>query len=388
MRKFQRTAFGIGATVTFVVLLADMLGLFRWLEDWTVDIRLSEARWVAEPPGEQLRLVTIDDASLDTIGRWPWPRARIADALNEVANAGAKVAVFDVLFLEPEQVERGAAAAGATGDTALADAMRRIPTVLAVSVREDKALDPIWTTPKGRRELERFADAAQRGIDRDIGQLVAEAQLVEPYRSRVLDRPAVFKSLAAWVALERAYREGRLPRNQEEFTSRLLGGGADNSVLGKFGESPLIERAWKRGESWRLIEPTLQASAGSRGSPQDLPPIPELAAAGAMFGVVNAEPDRFDGRLRRVTPMFETDFGLAPQLGVAAALAYQGRRIGDVQVAGERLQVAGAQQELRRGKLTIDWPTRSVNFWLTMRAMMSVEPPGGYATITRIGLVG
>ena len=350
MRRFQWTAFTVGAIVTATVLLADLVGLFRWFEDLTLDLRLRDARWVDEPPGDQLRLVAIDDASLDTIGRWPWPRATIASAIEEVARAGAKVAVFDVLFLEPEL--------GSDGDRRLADAMRMVPSVVAVSVREDKLLDRQWDTPKGRQQLELFADACQRGIDRDIGAIVDEARLAEPFRSRVKDRPAAFKSLAAWVVLERERRAGRLPRDFDAFVVLMLGGGADAKRIGNFGERSLLERAWRRGESWRLIQPSLIPAPGASGSPQDLPPIPEVAQAGAMFGVVNAEPDRLDGRLRRVAPLFETDYGQVPQLGMAAALAFSGEKADQLRGDPDRLEALGRVIELRRGKLTLDWPTR------------------------------
>jgi len=350
MRNFQRTAFAVGAVVTAVVLLLDVLGVYRWLEDWTLDIRLREARWVDEPPGEQLRLVAIDDASLDTIGRWPWPREKIAMAIEEVARAGAKVAAFDVLFLEPEE--------GTQGDLKLSTAMKKLKSVVAVSVREDKILDKLWETTQGKEQLQKFADAAQHGIDRDMQVIADEANLVEPYRSRVMERPAAFKGLAAWVVLERQYRAGTLPKNFEDFVAMMLGGGADASRIGDFGERKLLDRAWRRGESWRQIKPTLRADATARGSPQDLPPIPEIAAAGTMFGVVNAEPDRFDGRLRRITPFFATDYGLAPQLGIAAALTFSGKNSSDIELTSDALQILGKSHQIRRGKITIDWPTR------------------------------
>jgi len=138
----------------------------------------------------------------------------------------------------------------------------------------------------------------------------------------------------------------------------MLGGGANAERVGAFGERPLLERAWRRGESWRSIQKSLKADTAARGSPQDLPPIPEIAAAGAMFGVVNADPDRFDGRLRRLTPLFATDFGQAPQLGLAAALAYQGGSAESLSVQDDVLRMRDRTAALQRGKLTIDWPTR------------------------------
>ena len=350
MRRFQRTAFAVGAVVTAMVLMADLLTGFRWLEDWTVDLRLMHARTVEEPPGDQVRLVAIDDASLDTIGRWPWPRERIAMALDETARAGARVAVFDVLFLEPEE--------GTRGDEQLAAAMRKIKTVVAVSVRGDKMLDAAWDSPAGKRSLKRFADAVRKGVDRDARVLVEEAALQEPFRSRVLERPAAFKSLAAWMVLDELSHAGTLPKDLPAFVAVMLGGSADAERVGAFGERPLLERAWRRGESWRSIQKSLKADTASRGSPQDLPPIPEIAAAGAMFGVVNADPDRFDGRLRRLTPLFATDFGQAPQLGLAAALAYQGGSAESLSVQDDVLRMRDRTAVLQKGKLTIDWPTR------------------------------
>ena len=350
MRRFQRTAFVVGAVVTIIVLAADLLTGFRWLEDWTVDLRLMHVRTVEEPPGDQVRLVAIDDASLDTIGRWPWPRERIAMALDETARAGARVAVFDVLFLEPEE--------GTRGDEQLAAAMRKIKTVVAVSVRGDKMLDALWDSPEGKRSLKRFADAVHKGVDRDARVLVDEAAIQEPFRSRVLERPAAFKSLAAWMVLDELSRSGALPKDLPAFVAVMLGGGADAARVGAFGERPLLERAWRRGESWRSIQKALKADTAARGSPQDLPPIPQIAAAGAMFGVVNAEPDRFDGRLRRLTPLFATDFGQAPQLGLAAALAYQGGSAESLSVQDDVLRMRDRTAALQKGKLTIDWPTR------------------------------
>ncbi len=354
MRTFQRTAFLIGATVTAAVLLADLLGLFRWMEDWTVDIRLRDARWQDEPPGDQLRLVGIDDASIDNVGRWPWPRERIADALDEVARAGARVAVFDVLFLEPET--------GSTGDERLAAAMRAngLKTVVALNVLQDKQLGPEWQSSGGRGALEALAAAAQDGIDRPMDAIVQQAGLREPWRSRVLDRPGAFKSLAAWLVLQRELREGRFP-GREAFVRMMLGGRPDAAQMGEFAERTLLNRVWERGDSWRQIAPKLHADATVRGSPEDLPPIPRFAEAGALFGVVNAEPDRFDGRLRRITPMFATDFGWAPQLGVAAALAHQGLDASQAVVDGRWLRVGEQAFELQRDKLTLDWPTRLLN---------------------------
>jgi adenylate cyclase len=50
-----------------------------------------------------VRIVAIDDASLAKIGQWPWPRDVLATLTKNLADAGAAVIAFDVVFSEPDQ---------------------------------------------------------------------------------------------------------------------------------------------------------------------------------------------------------------------------------------------------------------------------------------------
>ncbi len=64
---------------------------------------------------EDIVLVTIDDPSLQSLGRWPWPRATHAQLLSKLQAAKPKAILLDILLSEPSD---------ATEDDALADAMR------------------------------------------------------------------------------------------------------------------------------------------------------------------------------------------------------------------------------------------------------------------------
>ncbi len=48
-------------------------------------------------------LVDIDDASLQRLGQWPWPRARMAELVQRIGAAGAVVIVLDMVFSEPDR---------------------------------------------------------------------------------------------------------------------------------------------------------------------------------------------------------------------------------------------------------------------------------------------
>jgi adenylate cyclase len=54
------------------------------------------------PPSDQIVLVEIDDRSIREIGRWPWSRGIMADALNWLNAAGARTIGLDLLLAEPE----------------------------------------------------------------------------------------------------------------------------------------------------------------------------------------------------------------------------------------------------------------------------------------------
>ena len=74
--------------------------LGRNLEAKALDFRF---RWRGvKPPGTQVVLVAIDDQSIAELGRWPWSRQQFGAVVRRLQAAGARVIVFDMLFLEPE----------------------------------------------------------------------------------------------------------------------------------------------------------------------------------------------------------------------------------------------------------------------------------------------
>jgi adenylate cyclase len=56
-----------------------------------------------EPP-QPVRIVDIDEASLKTIGQWPWPRNELANLVSKLTELGASAIVFDIVFAEPDRL--------------------------------------------------------------------------------------------------------------------------------------------------------------------------------------------------------------------------------------------------------------------------------------------
>ena len=103
MKKFifSNILWGVGMTVAVL--------FFYWtgvvigpLELKFYDFR---AQLNAENPSKnEIAIIEINDESISKIGRWPWPRSRVADLLNWLSADAAKPAVIglDMLFSEPE----------------------------------------------------------------------------------------------------------------------------------------------------------------------------------------------------------------------------------------------------------------------------------------------
>ena len=98
----------------FPVLLALLLSLaaatdafvkpfMSGLEKKTYDLMLRN-RVIAPAPDPDIVILDIDEASLEAMaaehGRWPWPRAVLAEALEAIEAQGPKAVLFDILFAD------------------------------------------------------------------------------------------------------------------------------------------------------------------------------------------------------------------------------------------------------------------------------------------------
>lgn len=77
------------------------------LEERFFDLRMKLTLPSAEIQDDRIVLAAIDDESLNQIGRWPWPRFRLADLIKKLDSYGAKIIGFDVFLSEPELACQG-----------------------------------------------------------------------------------------------------------------------------------------------------------------------------------------------------------------------------------------------------------------------------------------
>ena len=98
--KFHWTDVALGAVVSILVLLVFWMQWAEGLEGKLFDMR---AKLRARPKtAENVVLVGIDDDSIRQIGRWPWPRSYMAEMVDQLAEAQAKVIGLDIFFSDAE----------------------------------------------------------------------------------------------------------------------------------------------------------------------------------------------------------------------------------------------------------------------------------------------
>ena len=72
----------------------------EWFDLQNNDLRfLMRGEIIPESP---VALITVDDRSVEEIGRWPWSREKIAFVTDEMMKYGAKAIGFDIIFSEPQ----------------------------------------------------------------------------------------------------------------------------------------------------------------------------------------------------------------------------------------------------------------------------------------------
>jgi len=102
--------------------------------------------------GAPVAVVDVDEASISTLGQWPWPRTTLAQLVDRLGQAGAATVAFDIVFPEPDRTSMAAQAellrsAGAevtlpatgavSNDAVFAEAIGRNSVTLGVAISNE-----------------------------------------------------------------------------------------------------------------------------------------------------------------------------------------------------------------------------------------------------------
>ena len=349
MKRFSWSAFAVGFSATVIVALLAWLGVLNNREFDSVDWRYRHTRSVAEPLSDQIALVVIDDSSINTFGRWPWPRRRLASAINEIDLAGARTVVLD-LQLSESDTEVG-------GDNSLSTAMAGLRTVLGMDVSRDFTLGVEWESQEGKLELASIINVLSSHIDIEDLDGAKKAKLTGLRLAAFLENPLWFKGLAVWSVLWESAAKGPIPP-LEDLIFKLRGGNRTSI----FAERDLIEKLWDRARSWWEFQDEMVLEGVHSdfvGGHEHEPPISQLAQMAAGLGVVTNEGRHIDsdGAKRRTGILWQVPGGRTHQLGLVAAATHLGLQPTDILATDHLLQVGESMISLNNGIMMLDWPT-------------------------------
>jgi serine/threonine-protein kinase len=93
---------GLGALVAAIVFLGFLI---HWAPLESMELKMYDVRAklrTGKPADNNVVIVAVDDASIQQVGRWPWPRSYMAQLLDQLSEGGAKVIGLNLILSDPE----------------------------------------------------------------------------------------------------------------------------------------------------------------------------------------------------------------------------------------------------------------------------------------------
>ncbi|MGD9941706.1 MAG: CHASE2 domain-containing protein [Burkholderiaceae bacterium] len=174
-------------------LVGSSSGLFGAVDRQMYDGR---QRLLVPQLDERIVIVDIDERSLGEQGRWPWPRAKVAELTTRLAERGkAAVIGYDVVFAEPQ--------AGSDDDQRLAAALEGRPVVLGYYLSSDRdgrtsgALpEPVFSGDTARELAPLVTHASGFGANLpELQQAARGSGFFNPFLGGGLDPDGVIRAL-------------------------------------------------------------------------------------------------------------------------------------------------------------------------------------------------
>jgi eukaryotic-like serine/threonine-protein kinase len=99
MGTFWNKDWFTGLVVTVIFLLMTNSQFIEKLEFANYDFAMNQ---LSRDPQQNIAVISIDDQSIENLGRWPWPRSLQAEMINKLAQGGASVIGNSIILSEAE----------------------------------------------------------------------------------------------------------------------------------------------------------------------------------------------------------------------------------------------------------------------------------------------
>lgn len=298
-----RVQWGIGLLITLVMMGLSRTDLLDRLEFVLQDFNAQ--RFTANSPGPDPRMVMIgiDDVSISTVGKWPWPRERLAQVVRELDRAGAGVIALDLLQDDPQAprpeldvTDPSRVVRMIDGDAEFAEAVKAHGrVVLGGSFPFDRAMEDEQTRT-------------------GAGDVFQTTPLAEVYQA-ISENPGVTDE-----SLRRQFLGTE--------ASKSSGAGSDD-LMSKIARARVL---FERREEFSIPDPGGEYAWPDSSEPG--PPVEKLLAAGSRLAIVSFGSTDVDRAVRRV-PMWVRQGGrLYPTLGLSSASLLLGVKPQDIRIEG------------------------------------------------------
>ena len=319
---FWKSDWFFGVVVSIVVLILGNGELLQGLERKAYDMGVAAT---SRTPSDKVAVIAIDKASLDNIGRWPWSREIMAEMVDKLAAAKAKVIATTVFYSEPQRDQ------GLTYINKLIETCGvTLPSVAAVAATPAPASPPApapGDASVAAAPVQAAPPAVAPSSCPQIEALLLEADQKLNTDRRLADAFAKAGNVALPMLFVLGEPRGRPDKDLPDYVKK-------NAVkLAGAGEAP----------PW----PTLGVDAGV------IEPLGKVATA---IGHLNVTPD-VDGAIRTeplVLSYFDQTF---PSLSLLVAARSHNLTPADIQVT------AGSSVKLGKLKIGTDMDTRMLTFY-------------------------
>ncbi|MEE2907417.1 MAG: adenylate/guanylate cyclase domain-containing protein [Planctomycetota bacterium] len=368
-----------------VVLLLDFTEVFRGVNERLVDTQQRLFPRDTGPYNDNIVLVDIDDGSIDRLGRWPWPRTNIADAVTELRKAGARTIALDIEFSNPQEVSCDPV----TGDTRDEDAALAASidssTILSTVLAEDE-LQLRWSDAGGEPEsLDHLIEVLSSDITITPEQLPSNLALSPSDEAAFAANQLLIKRRAIQRVLARDDPPSSLAGLEVAIVPSRQLHGVD------YPEQPLLEAAWYQHEGIASAQPFLATQDDTKlGSPSDRVPLRNFLDQAGGLGYVNITHRGVDGAIRSIYPAQAIEGGEMLPLGLAAVAHYRGLSPDDIIIEDDTVAIGETTLPLSQGKIWLNWPRSETGWrWRDLHRRTESDPEyRGHLSVSEIIEIG
>ena len=324
-RKTSRPVVSVvlGLLAALAAATAHYAGLDRHAELHALDVRFR--RVPSSLPSGDIVHVDIDDRSIAELGRWPWPREKLAGIIDVLSECGARSVVLDIIMPDPQKVRYVSPADevyGPDDSAGLADAP---PTLVfddvilarAISAAPDVAM-PMFIDPDPpvAGELDYLLETLLAG-DPTMSAAAAAACLGKEVNVIAPGLPrARKKAIDALTADAIARRPGA------GFASVLRDVLGDTPAGARSPYHDIVDKAYLRHRAINAMERFTISPARVAGYPlfqgEMTPPLVTFAQTLGLCGFATVTPD-VDGVVRRIALLGASGKQVYPQFALALA---------------------------------------------------------------------